>query len=56
MGSDCSNEKSILRIYADEVSEVGVKLEVEGVWMNVVSTYAPQVRYEMDGKDFWSVR
>ena len=49
--------------YAERVLEVrsisdrvmSVKLEVEGEMINVVSAYAPQVGFEVDGKEeFWS--
>ena len=34
---------------------MSVKLEIEGVMMNVISAYAPQVGCEMEEKeDFWS--
>ena len=47
--------KSVLEVKRVSDRVMSVKLEMEGVIMNVVSAYAPQVGCEMDEKEeFWS--
>ncbi len=47
--------KSVLEVKRVSDRMMSVKLEIEGVMINVISTYAPQVGCEMEEKeDFWS--
>ena len=47
--------KSIVEVKRKSDRMMSVKMEIEGVMVNVISTYAPQVGYELEEKkDFWN--